>query len=311
MVSIILLSKNGADTIGDVLSGIAAQQAPFPFETVVIDSGSTDGTLDIVRGHPVHLHQIPPHTFNYGTTKNESLRHASGEFVVFVSQDALPADEHWLHELIRPMMDDPMVAGVYSRQIEQGECSMYESYLMRRAFGTEPIVWDDPENAAAMAFSNASSGLRRALLESQPFGHLPFAEDRVWANQMLERGYHIVYAASSRVFHSHEFTVGQCYRRSRQNAMTRRQVDGFRASLRPLLTRFLNPIGTARLLRGFIRRGEELGLQNVRSPRTLATFYLYTFADYLGSVAGSRQGGAEDGVEGARGRSGEGAKVVS
>jgi rhamnosyltransferase len=290
MVSIILLCKNGADTLDECLRGIFGQQVPFPFEVIVVDSGSTDGSLEISRSHPVQLYQIPPHTFNYGTTKNESLRHATGRFVVFVSQDAIPADVYWLRELIQPMVDDDRVAGVYSRQIEQGECNLYESFLMRGAFGEEKMIWSDPEASSSMAFSNASSGIRRSWLEEVPFQQLPFAEDRVWATEMLRRGRTIVYNPSSKVYHSHEFTVRQCYRRSRQNATTKRLVDGYRASLRPLLTRFLNPIGTAKLLRNCIRRGETLGLRDVRSPRTLATFYFFTLAEYLGNVAGSRFG---------------------
>jgi rhamnosyltransferase len=289
MISIVLLCKNGADTLAACLDAIFAQQSPIPFEVIVIDSGSSDGSLEIARGYPLQLIEIPPSEFNYGVTKNYSLRFARGEYIVFISQDAIPADPNWLYELITPLLPDEKVAGVYSRQVEHGACNLFESYLLRTAYGQTAVVWDDYDNCSAMAFSNASSALRRSLLEREPFRKLPFAEDRVWAVEMLRQGYRIVYNPRSQVFHSHDFTVRHYYDRSVKNAITKRIVDGYIASPRPLLTRFLNPLGVARLLRRYIDQSDRVGLPRGAGPRTLLTFYLFSFAEFLGNVVGSRR----------------------
>jgi rhamnosyltransferase len=287
-ISIVLLCKDGADTLRAVLDGLFAQEISMPYEVIVIDSGSTDGSLEISRAFPLRLIEIPPSEFNYGSTKNFSLRHAGGEFVVFVSQDAIPADTAWLRELVEPMTGDPGIAAVYSRQLEHEPCNLFERFMLRTAYGEKPILWDDYDACAGMSFSNASSALRRSLLEEVPFLKVPFAEDRVWAVEMIRRGGSILYNPASRVIHSHDLSVRQFYSRSLKNAITKRLVDNYRASPRPLLTRFLNPLGAIRLLRRYRSQGESVGLREIGELRRLLPFYPFAFAEFLGNLIGSR-----------------------
>ena len=100
LVSIVIPVKNGDYWLEHTLTALLNQELDKPFEVIVIDSGSTDSSLDIIRKHPVHLIQIQPETFNHGTTRNIGVQAAKGEYVVMTVQDARPVDNQWLKHLL-------------------------------------------------------------------------------------------------------------------------------------------------------------------------------------------------------------------
>ena len=103
---------NGAETIYACLQEVFEQEFAGPVDVHVVDSGSTDGTLDIVRRFPARLIEIPPRSFTYGRALNVGVAAATGEIVVSLSAHSLPAHERWLLNLVRNFADS-RVAGVY------------------------------------------------------------------------------------------------------------------------------------------------------------------------------------------------------
>ncbi|NJN27817.1 MAG: glycosyltransferase family 2 protein [Cyclobacteriaceae bacterium] len=117
LISVVIPVKNGAETLDACLYGIASQKVGADIEVIVIDSGSTDNSLDIIRKYPKpKIISIDPASFNHGLTRNLGVAHANGDFVVMTVQDAVPADEHWLAKMLRHF-DDPNVAGVCGQQV--------------------------------------------------------------------------------------------------------------------------------------------------------------------------------------------------
>jgi rhamnosyltransferase len=100
-VSIVIRAKNEARFIGETLAAIGRQEGVGQVEVIVVDSGSTDGTQDIVRGYPARLIEIPPETFTYGRALNLGVAAARGGVVVSLSAHSLPAHERWLANLVR------------------------------------------------------------------------------------------------------------------------------------------------------------------------------------------------------------------
>src|SRR5713226_2358757 len=98
--SIVIPTKNGAQDIGNCVEAVYSQKGVAPFEVIVIDSGSTDATLEIARRYPVRIEQIPAETFHHARTRNFAASIAKGEFLVFLSQDAIPASDAWLGAMI-------------------------------------------------------------------------------------------------------------------------------------------------------------------------------------------------------------------
>src|SRR5205807_6709801 len=90
--SVLILCKNEERRIGDCLDMVFAQKGAGEFEVVVIDSGSTDRTLEIVRRHPVRLFEIPASEFHHARTRNYAAEMARGRYLVYLTADAVPLD---------------------------------------------------------------------------------------------------------------------------------------------------------------------------------------------------------------------------
>jgi len=215
-VSVLLPTKNGERYLTEVLQHIEAQQGDFQLcEIIAIDSGSRDRTIEILRRHQVQLWQIQPQDFGHGKTRNFAAAQACGEFLVFLSQDATPADEHWLENLLAPLREDPLVAGAFSRHRPRPNCHPMEwhrivAYELHSQ--SEGQVYaavgnlDYEQNPARYRFfSNTSSVIRRAVWAQIPFPEVEFAEDQAWAERVLKAGYKTAYAAKSVVMHSHGY----------------------------------------------------------------------------------------------------------
>ena len=210
--SVVIPTKNGEEYLDEVLQAIFAQQAPWAFEVVIIDSGSTDRTLEIVGRYPVRLMQIPPLEFNHGATRNQAIAASKGEFIALLTQDATPASPHWLVHLIAACEGDG-VAGVFGPHLTRADCDPIESRNLEvhfRNFGVGRTVYavKDVEDYKARQghydfFSNCNSCLKRAVWEQIPFRHTPMAEDQMWAQDVLKAGYSKIYEPDAPVLHSH------------------------------------------------------------------------------------------------------------
>src|SRR5215471_18019297 len=115
-VTILVPTRNAGPAFPSVLSGIVGQRLDRPFEILVIDSGSTDGTIEFLRKQPVRLLEIRPEEFDHGSTRALGIREARGDIVVLTVQDAQPSDNMWLQPLV-DAFDEISVTGAYSRQI--------------------------------------------------------------------------------------------------------------------------------------------------------------------------------------------------
>jgi rhamnosyltransferase len=214
-VSVLLLTKNGERYLAEVLESIHKQQGAFQLcEIIAVDSGSRDRTLAILRRYQVRLWQIQPHEFGHGKTRNFAATQARGDFLVFLTQDATPADNQWLENLLLPLRADPLVAGAYSRHRPRPNCHPMEWHRIveYELHGRpEPRVHsaDNPDYSRYPEmyrfFANTSSVIRRTVWEQIPFPEVAFAEDQAWADQVLKAGYKTIYAADSVVFHSHSY----------------------------------------------------------------------------------------------------------
>ena len=116
--SVVILTKNPGPLFRQVLPAVQAQATPWPFEIVVVDSGSTDGTVEFIRASSgVRLYQIPAAEFGHGKTRNYAVAQARGEYVAMLTHDALPADTDWLRALVQAIDAMPDAAGAFGRHL--------------------------------------------------------------------------------------------------------------------------------------------------------------------------------------------------
>jgi rhamnosyltransferase len=217
IASVVVLTFNAGPDFEALLDKLFVQEIDFPYEVLVIDSGSTDGTADLARRYGASVHRIPQAEFNHGATRDLGISLSRGKYVALIVQDAVPLDDRWLAAMVENLDRDELVAGVYGRQIPYPESSPLARVLVngwatadlerREQFTGDLSSYrriGPAERRLLATFDNVSSCVRRSVWEEIRFERTSFGEDVRWAKRVVEAGYKLVYEPRSAVYHSHE-----------------------------------------------------------------------------------------------------------
>jgi rhamnosyltransferase len=208
-LSIIIRTLNEARYLRELMESIDRQQCDgIGVETVVIDSGSTDGTQQIANDFGCVLTHIRREDFSFGRSLNKGCKAASGEVFVFISGHCVPTDEHWLRHLCAPVLDG-RVAFSYGRQIGGAESRFSECRIFEKYY---PLVTLLPQTG--FFCNNANSALSRSAWEAHQFDeHLTGLEDMELAKRLCAAGHNVGYVAEACVHHHHRESWAQVERR--------------------------------------------------------------------------------------------------
>jgi len=217
--SIIILTKNPERGFPNLLDSLLKQNCSGGREVIVIDSGSDNEVEALVKPRGMRYIQIDPGDFSHGDTRNKGVQIADGHYIVFLTQDALPADNYWLQNLIEPMERDPKIVGVFSRQIPKEDTHPMEKYFLTNMYGENSKV--NAKNGQTdlgfddVFFSNVSSAIRRDVALAFPFNSsLVMSEDQDWSKRTISAGWKTAYAPDSIVIHSHQNSIIQVFKRN-------------------------------------------------------------------------------------------------
>ncbi len=218
MISIVIPVKNGGSDLQRLLEGIERQILDEEVEVVIVDSGSSDGSVELARSRGAAVQEIPPQDFSHGASRNLAARASRGEVLVFVSQDAYPVDEHWLERLTAPLRADPSVAGVYGRQLPHEGARPPERYFLDFLYGPQgrrqSAAGAGELTMETTLFSNVNAAIRRELWERHPFVEdIIMSEDQDWCRRVLLEGFAVVYEPLAAVRHSHDYTLSAAFKR--------------------------------------------------------------------------------------------------
>lgn len=224
--TIAILTFNPGSFLPEVLDACQAQTAPFDYEILVIDSGSTDGSVELLKNYPdVRLHQIPNSEFGHGKTRNLAAKLAKGEIVVYITHDAVPAHSYWLEEMVRPFDISPKVAAVLGKQIPRPDCCptvKRDVINVFRSFGPDqftmihrsnPHITDQAALDSIAFYSDTNSAARKSVLHKLPYRDLNYAEDQAFGRDVIAAGLIKVYAPLGAVLHSHSYPPFMYFRR--------------------------------------------------------------------------------------------------
>mgnify|MGYP006289275383 FL=1 len=227
LVSVVLPCRDGMATLPELLDAVSGQRFAGEVELVAVDSGSTDGTAELLVRRVDRLVRIRAEDFDHGLTRNLGVEAARGELVVLLVQDAVPASDAWLEALIAPLEEDASVAGSFARQLPRPETGrLARRSLARWVAATAeprvvgPLTPDDLERMTpvermeACAFDNVCSCVRRVRWRERPFPSAAIAEDLEWGRDLLLAGWRIAYAPAAAVVHCHERGVAHELRRT-------------------------------------------------------------------------------------------------
>lgn len=228
--SVVIPTMNAGKLFEKVLGAVVDQAAPWSFEILVIDSGSTDETRDIVKKYPmVRLHEIDKADFDHGATRNLGATLTTGEFIAYITHDAMPYNKSWLYNLVTSIEKFPRAAGAFGKHLAWPDASSFTKRDLKLHFDmfaklpiamdkdTDANKWneqDQPWLQTLHFYSDNNSCFRRSVWEEIPYRTTAFGEDQLWAWDIIQAGYQKVYAPQAVVYHSHDYDADETYERS-------------------------------------------------------------------------------------------------
>jgi rhamnosyltransferase len=274
--SIVIRAYNEADHISRLLEGIQ-QQTVQDVEIILVDSGSTDGTVEIATRFPVRILRIDPQQFTFGRSLNLGLSQASAGLVVIASAHVYPTYPDWLEKLLGPF-DNPAIGLAYGKQRGAPGTYFSEHQVFARWYPDEP----QPRQTHPFC-NNANAAIRRELWEQRPYDeNLSGLEDLEWANWLMSQSYNIAYVPEAEIIHVHHETPGQVYNRYRREAMAFKRIFPNEQFHLGDLTRLY----TSNVLND---------LKNARQSRTLGRHWRsvlwFRWMQFWGTFQGYRQSG--------------------
>jgi O-antigen biosynthesis protein len=302
LVSVAIPVLNGEEYLDEVLKAVRDQEVDREVELLIVDSGSSDRSLEIADRYDARVHAIPKQEFSHGGTRNLMMELARGSHVAFLTQDATPAHDRWLAALLDGFAAAPSVGAVFGPHDARPDASHVLKAEMERHFAnwgngqTLDVQRLDrsPEGLAAYRaeawrltfLSSVNCCLARDAWERVPFRNVPYAEDQLLGRDLIEAGYAKVFHPDARVFHSHHY---------RGFGFLRRYFDEFRG-LREVLG-YREPAGPLRTLRSihFLRASDKRwlrdhGVGGIRLIWALARSWRHHSIRMAGAILGSRAG---------------------
>jgi len=199
LVSFVIRTKNEEKLVGKVLKSLYSQTYQN-IEVIIIDSGSTDKTLAIVKKFPVRLIKIAPEEYNPGYALNLGILKAKGKYIGIVSGHSVPISKTWLEDALIEFRD-PRMAAVTGHYTEN-PVGYFCCKLGRMVFKLE----QRQRQEFCPWMTNTNALIRRDLWQVYPFDEkLSGCEDYDWGSEMITRGYNIIKEPKFSVFHSHQF----------------------------------------------------------------------------------------------------------
>ncbi len=222
-VSLIIPTLNGERWLDDLLFALE-RQTLVPNEILLVDSGSTDGTLAIAQRYTskhsfIRLHKIEPKDFDHGGTRTMAARKTAGDILLFMTQDAVPADNKAVELLVCSFESNEKVAAAYGRQLPGEDATLFGEHLRLFNYPEKSQLRCQQDwyfyGFKTVFISNSFAAWRRDVLIEQSFfpEHLLFGEDTVALAKMLEKGYYVAYVSEATVCHSHNYSILQDFKR--------------------------------------------------------------------------------------------------
>ena len=181
---------------------------------VVVDSGSTDRTLEIAENHHAKVVHIKREDFSFGRSLNVGCEAATGDALVIISGHCIPVHEQWLVNLIKPLVDG-VAAYTYGRQVGNDSSRFSECQLFNKYFPSESVVPQD-----GFFVNNANSAILTQVWSKYRFDEsLTGLEDMELAKRMVEDGLKVGYVAEAPVYHLHDESWRQVRRRYEREAI--------------------------------------------------------------------------------------------
>ena len=168
----------------------------------------------------MEVHHLTKEEFDHGGTRARAAELSDSDVMVFMTQDAMPADRELLAELLKALDQEENIAAAYARQLPNAECSFVERYTRAFNYPDTSLVKTkadlDKYGIKTFFCSNVCAAYKKEIYEKQGgfVRRTIFNEDMIYAGGLIQAGYGIAYAAEAKVIHSHNYNCMQQFHRN-------------------------------------------------------------------------------------------------
>ncbi len=278
-IDVIIPSYKPGASFRTLLSRLSDQT--YPVRNILIintDEGNFDSK--VVNGIPrAEVFHIAKAEFDHAGTRNMGAGFSDADYLLYMTQDALPADKTLVERLLRAF-SDPKVKIAYARQLPNRDCRVIEGYTRSFNYPSESRVksFDDLGELGIKTFfcSNVCACYDRVFLREMGGFSAPciFNEDMIFAGRAIKLGYSVAYVAEARVIHSHNYSAMQQFHRNFDNGVSQ--------AMHPEVFRGVNSEGEGRKLVGNTIRY----LRSVGYGYMIPRLILHSAAKYIGFSLG-------------------------
>lgn len=275
-ISLVIRTLNEAVHLDQLLHSVAKQQTNgLSHEVVIVDSGSTDATLEIAQRHRCHIHHITRTEFSFGRSLNIGCEAASGDILVITSGHCVPNDEHWLQRLCQPIID-AQAEYTYGRQVGGPDSSFSECRIFAKYYPEQSRI---PQEG--FFCNNANSAILCSAWQVYRFDEeLTGLEDMELAQRLVRHGGKLAYVADASVFHYHNEGWRQVRRRFEREAIALQKI---------MPQVHIGPLDTLRYIIASVRKDWVCAWRANTWRAKALEIVLYRTNQYLGSYKGNHE----------------------
>lgn len=215
-VSVVIPTRNAENYIQNLLDKLFSQNVTVQ-EIVILDTDSEDGTVEICsRYDRVRIIKIKQSEFDHGGTRNLGARSTSGDYIVFLTQDAIPENESFIENLLKPF-SNPHIGAVYGRQVAKENAHPIEKFAREFNYPGHDILKSKKDinnlGIKTFFFTDVCSAFRNS--DFKAVGGFPeniiMNEDMIIASKLILNDRMIGYASEAAVLHSHNYTLRELF----------------------------------------------------------------------------------------------------
>lgn len=244
--SIIIPTYNGEKTVGELLNKLSIITSNYSTEVIIIDSESTDMTLDIAKNFKkkisdLKIISIKKKDFNHGKTRNLGVKMSKGKYVCFFSQDAIPISKNIFYFYLKDFTINNKIVAIFGKNISNDETPLIQKLendcrwerldryvdkngILIQSLKKPFVEYSEKNKFLWYFFSNTCSCFKRNYLIAHPFQEVDWGEDQLKGKEIIESGFIKVYDTRCKVKHSHVYNLWQYYKRERYTLRLRYKI---------------------------------------------------------------------------------------
>ena len=211
-IEVVIPTYNGGKKFCQVAEMLKHQVGITPNDVLIIDSSSSDQTVQVAKDAGFRVQIINKKNFGHGKTRRMAAEQSTAEYIVFMTQDAIPASDDSIIQLCKPLMENQNIGVTYGRQLptpEAGAIGNHARLFNYPAHSQMKTKADIPVLGIKTIFCSDSFAAynRESLINIGNFMDVNFGEDTLVAAKYIDAGYVVYYNSTVCVYHAHRLSL--------------------------------------------------------------------------------------------------------